>query len=97
MYDNAGKNVAGIARREARWRLLPRSQETDRDIPAQSPLVTELQIVATTSQHDPTRLDDIRDGLEQAIKADSRIENLVALARVRFLWGEIRATTDDQK
>jgi tetratricopeptide (TPR) repeat protein len=64
---------------------------------AQSPLVAELEIVATSYHHDPTRLDYIRDGLEQAIKTDSRVENLVALARVSFIWGDIRGTTDDQK
>jgi tetratricopeptide (TPR) repeat protein len=64
---------------------------------AQSPLVAELEIVATSYHHDPTRLDYIRDGLEEAVKTDSRVENLVALARVSFIWGDIRATTNDQK
>src|SRR5262249_57444131 len=41
--------------------------------------------------------DDIGDGLEQALKADSSSENLVALARVSFIWGDNRATTGDQK
>jgi tetratricopeptide (TPR) repeat protein len=64
---------------------------------AQSPLIAELEIVAVSYHHDPTRLDDIRDNLEQTIKIDSHIENLVALARVSFIWGDIRATTDEQK
>src|SRR5262245_29685686 len=64
---------------------------------AQSPLVVELQTVATSYHNDPTRLDAIRDGLEQAIKTDSHVENLVALARLSFIWGDIRATTDRQK
>ena len=64
---------------------------------AQSSLVAELQTVATSYHHDPTRLDSIRDALEQTIKTDSRVENLVALARVSFIWGDIRATSDDQK
>ena len=64
---------------------------------AQSPLVAELQTVATNYHHDPTRLDAIRHGLEQTIKTDSRVENLVALARVSFIWGDIRAATDDQR
>ena len=63
------------------------------ETPAQSPLVAELKIVATNYHHDPTRLDDIRDGLEQALKADSSSENLVALARVSFIWGDISPTT----
>jgi hypothetical protein len=64
---------------------------------AQSPLVAELRTVATSYHNDPTRLDAIRNGLEQTIKTDSRVENLVALARVSFICGDIRATTDDQK
>ena len=64
---------------------------------AQSPLVAELQTVATTYHRDPTRLDAIRNGLEETIKTDSHVENLVALARVSFIWGDIRTMTDDQK
>jgi tetratricopeptide (TPR) repeat protein len=64
---------------------------------ARSPLVMEVETVATTYHHDPTRLDDLRDGLEQTVKTDSRVENLVALARVSFIWGDIRAMTEDQK
>jgi hypothetical protein len=64
---------------------------------AQSPLVAELETVATSYHIDPTRLDHIREGLEQTITTDSRVENLVALARVSYIWGGIRATTDDEK
>jgi predicted Zn-dependent protease len=64
---------------------------------AQSLLAEELQAVATSYHHDPTRLDAIRHGLEQTITTDSRVANLVALARVSFIWGDIRATTNDQK
>jgi hypothetical protein len=64
---------------------------------AQSPLVAELQTVAVSYHRDPTRLDAIREGLEQALKTDSRVENLVALARVSFIWGDIRASTEAQK
>jgi tetratricopeptide (TPR) repeat protein len=63
----------------------------------QSPLVTELHTVAVSYHHDPTRLDAIREGLEQTLKTDSRVDNLVALARVSFIWGDIRATTEAQK
>jgi tetratricopeptide (TPR) repeat protein len=64
---------------------------------AQSPLVAELHTVAVSYHHDPTRLDAIREGLEQTVKTDSRAENLVALARVSFIWGDIRATSETQK
>ena len=64
---------------------------------AQSPLVAELQTIAVSYHKDPTRLDQIRQGLEQALKSDPHAANLVALARVSFIWGDIRAANRDQK
>jgi tetratricopeptide (TPR) repeat protein len=64
---------------------------------AGAPLVAELESFATRYHEDPARLDKIREGLAQAVKADPRVETLVALARVSFIWGDIRATTRDQK
>lgn len=63
----------------------------------QSPLVAELEGFATRYHEDPPRLDRLREGLAQAAKADPRPENLVALARVCFIWGDIRAETREQK
>ncbi|MBI3029417.1 MAG: tetratricopeptide repeat protein [Candidatus Rokubacteria bacterium] len=63
----------------------------------QSPLVAELEGFATRYHEDPPRLDRLREGLAQAVKADPRVENLVALARVCFIWGDIRAASRDQK
>jgi tetratricopeptide (TPR) repeat protein len=67
------------------------------DVRAQWPLVVELETVATRYHEDPSRLDRLRDGLEQAVKTDSQVQNLVALARVCFIWGDIRAKTRDEK
>jgi hypothetical protein len=64
---------------------------------AQSPLVAEVQQVATTYHTDPARLDDLRQRLEQVVRLDTHIENLVALARLSFIWGDIRATTKAEK
>ncbi|MBI2155198.1 MAG: tetratricopeptide repeat protein [Candidatus Rokubacteria bacterium] len=64
---------------------------------AQSPLVAELESFATRYHEDPPRLDKLREGLAQAVKAEPRVENLVALARVCFIWGDIRAADRDQK
>lgn len=64
---------------------------------AQSPLVAELATVATRYHENPARLDVIREGLEQAARADAHVDDLVALARVSFIWGDIRATTTKQK
>jgi tetratricopeptide (TPR) repeat protein len=64
---------------------------------AQSPLVAEVQTLATSYHDDPARLDQVREGLEQATKTDPHVDNLVALGRVSFIWGDIRASTRDQK
>lgn len=64
---------------------------------AQSPLVAELHTVATSYHQDPSQLDRIRDGLERIIKTDSHIANLVALTRVSFLWGDVRAISREDK
>lgn len=62
-----------------------------------APLVVELERLATHYHEDPPRLDKIREGLTEAAKSDPRVESLVALARVCFIWGDIRATTREQK
>ncbi|PYO19846.1 MAG: hypothetical protein DMD88_14010 [Candidatus Rokuibacteriota bacterium] len=64
---------------------------------AQSPLVAELEVVATRYHENPARLDALREGLEQAARTDPDVDTLIALARVCFIWGDIRATTVEQK
>ena len=64
---------------------------------AQSPLVAELEVVATRYHENPRRLDALRDGLERAVQRDPDAADLVALARVSFIWGDIRAATAEQR
>ncbi len=64
---------------------------------AQSPLVAELDVVATRYHENPRRLDALRDGLERAAQEDPHVADLVALARVSFIWGDVRAATPEQK
>jgi tetratricopeptide (TPR) repeat protein len=64
---------------------------------AQSPLVAQLPVVAATYHEDPTRLDGLRQGLEEAVKADSRVENLLALSQASFMWAEVRAQSREEK
>ena len=64
---------------------------------AQSPLVAELEVVATRYHENPVRLDALRDGLERAAQGDPHVADLVALARASFIWGDIRAATAEQK
>jgi tetratricopeptide (TPR) repeat protein len=64
---------------------------------AQSPLVRELQTFATRYHEDPARLDTLRSGLDEAVKRNAHVENLIALAQVCFIWGDIRAKTAEDK
>jgi len=64
---------------------------------AQSPLVAELRRVSVRYHEDPTRLDTLRQGLEGAAAADPRPEHLVALAQIEFIWGDVRAKTQEEK
>jgi tetratricopeptide (TPR) repeat protein len=64
---------------------------------AQSPLVAQLPIVAANYHEDPGRLDRLRSGLEDAVKTDSHVENLMALSQACFIWGEVRARSREEK
>lgn len=63
----------------------------------ESPWVAELERFAPRYHEDPPYLDRIREGLLEAARTDPRQENLVALARIAFIWGDIRAATREQK
>lgn len=64
---------------------------------AQAPLAVEVERLATSYHDNPTRLDTILRDLEQIITTDAHAEDLAALARVCYIWGDIRAVTEDQK
>src|SRR5207249_6821694 len=64
---------------------------------AQSPLVGELERFALRYHEDPARLDTLREGLERAADTDPRVDNLVALAFVSYVWGDVRARTREDK
>lgn len=64
---------------------------------AQSPLVGEVRAWATRYHEDPARIDRLRADLTQAIRVDSHVDNLVALAHVCFIWGDVRAKTIGEK
>src|SRR2546425_11201891 len=46
---------------------------------------------------DPARIDRARDLLEEELKRERQVETLVLLSRIYFLYGQIRATTDQDK
>lgn len=64
---------------------------------ARSPLVAELEALATRYHENPARLDAVRDGLTRAAREEPDPETWIALARVCFIWGDVRATTTEQK
>jgi len=63
----------------------------------QSSLITEVEVVATRYHENPARLDAIRERLELAARGEPEVDILVALARVCFIWGDIRAASAEQK
>lgn len=64
---------------------------------AQSPLVAELRQLSLSYHENPARLDALHDGLERIAAADSRVEHLVALAQISYIWGDVRARTQEDK
>jgi tetratricopeptide (TPR) repeat protein len=64
---------------------------------ARSPLVEEIETLATRYDKTPARLDVVRDGLAEAARREPDAETWIALARACFIWGDVRATTAEQK
>jgi tetratricopeptide (TPR) repeat protein len=64
---------------------------------AQSPLVQELRTFAFRYHENPSRLFQIRDGLEAALRTDDHIDNLTALAWVSYIIGDLRTSTREEK
>jgi len=57
----------------------------------------EVQRFATRYHENLPRLDTIRFDLERVIDGVPHIDDLIALAQVCFTWGDVRATTEDEK
>ncbi len=64
---------------------------------AQSPLVAELRTWDTRYHEDPARLDRLYQGLTEALKTDSHLDNFLALAQISYMWGDVRAKTPEEK
>ena len=68
-----------------------------RAVGAQSPLLADLDVAAMSYHADPAQLDRLREGLERAVTSDPHPANWIGLARVSFLWGDVRAVTREQR
>ena len=64
---------------------------------AQSPWAVEMRTLHRRYHENPARLDVVRERLEAVAKRTPHIEDLIALAQVSWTWGDIRATTEDQR
>ncbi len=64
---------------------------------ARSPLAIEVGAFSTRYHERLSRIDTIREELERATDGDGEVDELIALAQVCFIWGDVRATTSEQK
>jgi tetratricopeptide (TPR) repeat protein len=62
-----------------------------------SSLVADVEELAHTYHRDPPRLDRAREALQEVAAASPTVDELIALARVEFLWAEVRATSAADK
>lgn len=60
-------------------------------------LLARVDATATAYHDNPVALDTLRADLTRAVERDARADLLVALARVSFIWGDVRATSAEQK
>ena len=63
---------------------------------AETPVEAARELVRRYHQ-DPAALDRARALLESAVAHDSSVETLIMLSYVNFLWGDVRATTVEDK
>ncbi|HEX9420219.1 MAG TPA: TRAP transporter TatT component family protein [Methylomirabilota bacterium] len=64
---------------------------------AGSPLVGELQAFSTRYHENPRKIDELKAALEKAAETEPDSDTLLALAQVCFMYGDVRATTEDAK
>jgi tetratricopeptide (TPR) repeat protein len=64
---------------------------------AASPLVVELQALSTRYHENPKKIDQLKAALEKAAESDPDTDTLLALAQVCFMYGDVRATTEEEK
>lgn len=64
---------------------------------AASPLVAELQAFSTRYHENPKKIDQLKAALEKAAESDPDSDTLLALAQVCFMYGDVRATTEEAK
>lgn len=64
---------------------------------AQSPLAAEVRALANRYHERPARIDTLRPLVTQAAQADPHVDNLLAVAQIAFLYGDVRALRPEEK
>lgn len=64
---------------------------------AGSPLVGELQALSTRYHENPRKVDQLKAALERAADTNPDFDTFLALAQVCFIYGDVRAETEDEK
>jgi tetratricopeptide (TPR) repeat protein len=64
---------------------------------AQSPRAAEVRALALRYHEDPARIDTLRAAMATAAQADPQVDNLLALAQIAFLYGDVRAKTPEAR
>ena len=64
---------------------------------AGSPLVNELQGFSTRYNENPRKIDELKAALEKAAESQAADVDTLALAQVCFMYGDVRATTEDEQ
>ena len=59
--------------------------------------VTEATALIARCHEDLTAIDRARDLLEAALTRESQVDTIITLSYVSFLWGDVRATTTEEK
>ncbi len=64
---------------------------------AQSPLAAEVRALADRYHERPARIDALRPLVTQAAQSDPHVDNLLAVAQIAFLFGDVRARSVEEK
>jgi tetratricopeptide (TPR) repeat protein len=64
---------------------------------AESPVAAQVRSWANRYNEDLPRIDRARSDLAAVVKGQPQVEDLIALAHVCFLWGDVRARTPEEK
>jgi len=59
--------------------------------------IEEARALIVNYHEDVTRLDRARDLVEKFLKTDSRVEGMILLSRICFMWGDVRAKDEEEK